>query len=347
MRKRGDGIGHVNINDEERSVYFFWCLVGALCLVPYEALSQAIQPREGQKPSSNVVATVNRTPITSQELDDAVNSLLPRAYGHRQLSEARTAEIKKEVLEDLIQKELLYQEAKRENIHVSPQEIEAEAAKIRKRFSSEKEFSAALKKNGLTPEKVRSGVERFLAVRKVSAMAVDSKVEIQEQDLVNYYEKNRQKFILPEERGIRQILIAVDPGGSDKDWEAGLKKADEIFKKIKAGGNFAELARISSDDKFTRDQGGSLGFIPRGRMQVEELEETAFALEAGQVSSPVKTIYGYFILKVDGIKPSRPLTFSEVNKDLLREELRNQVLEKRRRQWLEELRAKAEIKVFQ
>ena len=90
-----------------------------------------------------------------------------------------------------------------------------------------------------------------------------------------------------------------------------------------------------------------MGFLPRGRMQVKELEETAFAMQAGQVSSPVKTIYGYFILKVEGLKPARQLAFSEVDKDLLREELRTQVLEKRRRQWLEELRAKAEIRVFQ
>src|ERR1700693_4445107 len=107
MRKRSAGIGRVNNNDEEKSAYFFWCLVGALCLVPYEALSQAIHSQDSQEPASGVVATVNQRPITSQELDNAVSSLLPRAYGHRQLSEARTAEIKKEVLADLIQTALL------------------------------------------------------------------------------------------------------------------------------------------------------------------------------------------------------------------------------------------------
>jgi parvulin-like peptidyl-prolyl isomerase len=345
MRKRAAGIGRANYC-EERSTYFFLCLVGALWLVPYEALSEAIPPQVSQEAASGVAATVNGAPITSQELDNAVNSMLPRATGHRQLSETRTEEIKKEVLEDLIQKELLYQEAKRENIQVSSEEIEAEMEKIQNRFFSEQDFKAAIKKNGLTEEKVRSGIERFLAVRKVSAMGIDSKVTIQDQDLVKYYEENRQKFVQPEEREIRQILISVDPGGSDKDWEAGLKKANALFKKIKAGGDFAELAKINSDDTPTKERGGNLGFLPRNRMQVKELEETAFALEVGQVSSPVKTIYGYFILKLDGIKPSRPLAFSEVDKDALRKELRDQGLEKRRREWLEELRAKAEIKVF-
>ena len=341
-RRAGTGRGH----EEEKSAYFFWCLMGALCFVPYEALAQAIHPQDSREPPPGVVAIVNQTPITSQELDHAVNGLLPRAYGHRQLSESRTLEIKKEVLEDLIQKELLYQEARRRNVRVSSKEIEAETAKIRKRFSSEKEYTAALKKNGLTPDQVRSGVERFLAVNKLTAMAVDSKVAVSDQDLADYYESNRDRFALPEEREIRQILIAVEPGGSDEDWKAGLKKADEIFKEANAGQDFAELARINSDDKSTSGRGGNLGFLPKGRMSVKELDEAAFALDEGQVSSPVKTLYGYFILKVDGIRPSRPLAFSEVDKDLLRNELRAQLLEKRRRQWLDDLRAKAEIRVF-
>jgi parvulin-like peptidyl-prolyl isomerase len=333
--------------EEEKPAYFFWCLLSALCLVPYEALSQAIHPQEGRGAPPGVVAMVNQTPITSQELEYAVNSSVPRTYGHRQLSESRTAEIKKTVLEDLIEKELLYQEAKRQNIRVNPQEIDAEMAKIRKRFPSEKEYAAALQKNGLTPDKVRSGVERFIAVNKLTAISVDSKVTIQEKDLVDYYEANRQRFILPEEREVRIILVSVDPGGSDKDWEAGFKKADSISKKIKSGQDFAELARTGSDDQSTRDRGGSLGFVPKDRMPAKELDDAAFALEAGQVSGPVKTIYGYFVLRVDGIKPSRQLAFSELDKDRLREELRSQILEKRRRQWLEDLRAKAEIKVFQ
>src|ERR1700674_4729655 len=101
-------------DDEERSAYFFWCLVGVFCLMPYEVLAHAGHAQETQEPPSSlsvsggqgVVATVNQMPITSQELDRAVNSSLPRAYGHRQLSEERIAEIKKDVLEDLIQKEL-------------------------------------------------------------------------------------------------------------------------------------------------------------------------------------------------------------------------------------------------
>ena len=225
---------------------------------------------------------MNQRPITSQELDNAVSSLLPRAYGHRQLSEARTAEIKKEVLEDLIQKELLYQEAERENIHVSSQEIDAEVAKIRNRFSSEKEFTAALKKNGLTPEKVRSGVERFLAVRKVSAKAVDSKVVIQDQDLVNYYEKNPQKFILPEEREIRQIRSRSIRAAPIKTGKQVLKKRMR-FSKNKTGGDFADLARISSTINPQETGEEARAFFPRGRMQVEELEETALrSKQAGE-----------------------------------------------------------------
>ena len=327
--------------------------------MPSEALSQEVRPggvREapviavgqpaGPLAVPGAAAAVNQTPITIQELEAALDAFLARSFGHRQLSEARIAEIKKEVLEDLIQKELLYQEAKRQGIQVSPQEIETEVTKIRKRFPSEEEFLAALKKSDLTLGKVRFGVERFIAGRKILAIEVDSKVIIHEGDLADYYEANQQRFVLPEEREIRQILITVDPGGSTKDWEAGLKKANEIFKKIKEGQDFSGLARMVSDDASTRDQGGSLGFLSRGRMRVKELEEAAFAMQVGEVSHPVKTLYGYFILQVEGVRPSRPLKLSEVNQDLLRDEVRAQAVEERRRQWLNAIRAKADIRVF-
>lgn len=294
----------------------------------------------------SVVATVNQRPITALDLDQAMSSLLPSTFGHRRLSESRVLELKKKVLEDLIEKELLYQEAERRSIRVSPQEIESEVAKIRNRFSSEKEYQAALEKSDLTLEKVRFGVERFLAVRKLLAVEVDSKAPVQEQDLVNYYEANLQKFVVPEEREIRQILVGVDPAASAKQWDAGLKKANELLKEIKAGQDFSELARNESDDKATKDQGGSLGFLTRDRMKIKELEEAAFEMKVGQVSSPIRTLYGYFILRLEGLRPTRQLAFSELNKDLLREELQLQTVEARQRQWLETIRAKADIKVF-
>ena len=340
-----------------RRFIFLWVFIGALFLGSQNACPQSGGPEEIQRPSAtmsatpgisgqSVVATVNQRPITALDLDQAMSSLLPSTFGHRRLSESRVLELKKKVLEDLIEKELLYQEAERRSIRVSPQEIESEVAKIRNRFSSEKEYQAALEKSDLTLEKVRFGVERFLAVRKLLAVEVDSKAPVQEQDLVNYYEANLQKFVVPEEREIRQILVGVDPAASAKQWEAGLKKANELLKEIKAGQDFSELARNESDDKATKDQGGSLGFLTRDRMKIKELEEAAFEMKVGQVSSPIRTLYGYFILRLEGLRPTRQLAFSELNKDLLREELQLQTVEARQRQWLETIRAKADIKVF-
>ena len=342
---------------KKRWFIYLSIFIGVVLLVFQEACAQSLDREESRKSSAAmsvtpglsgqiVVATVNRHPITALELDQSVSSLLPSTFGHRRLSESRVLELKNKVLEDLIQKELLYQEAKRQGIQASAQEIESEMAKIRMRFSSEKEFQTALEKSDLTQEKVRAGIERFLAIRKVLAAEVDSKVTVQEQDLADYYQANRQKFIVPEEREIRQILVGVDPDGLAKQWDGGLKKANELLKKIKAGQDYSELARNESDDKESKNQGGSLGFLPRGRMKIKELEDAAFSMEVGQVSSPIRTLYGYFILKLEGLRPGRQLAFSELNKDLLREEVRMMTVEARRRQWLDAIRAKADIKVF-
>ena len=179
------------MNKIQRPV-FLCCFISALLLMPNTVWPRATRPEDSQ-----VVAVVNQTPITALEPDESVSSLLPRAFGHRQLSEERLAEIKKEVLEDLIQKELLYQEAKRKNIEVSPQEIEAEMTKIRNRFSSEKEFMSALEKSDLTLEKVRAGLERFVAIRKLVAMEVDAKVKVEAGDPADdqALEKRRRQWL--------------------------------------------------------------------------------------------------------------------------------------------------------
>jgi peptidyl-prolyl cis-trans isomerase C len=112
---------------------------------------------------------------------------------------------------------------------------------------------------------------------------VDSKSKVTEEDGKKYYEKNKDDFV---EIKAQHILI--------KNKEM----AENIHKRIAAGENFDDLAKKYSEDATTKDSGGNLGFFGKGVM-VEEFESAAFALSQGEVSEPVKTIYGYHIIKVN------------------------------------------------
>ena len=119
------------------------------------------------------LAKVNNVPITEEDVKSELKSLPPQVRAAF-LSEGGIESF----LDELVKKELLYQEAKRQKIQVNPEEIKAEVEKIRKRFSSEKEFMSALEKSDLTLEKVQAGLEKFLAIRKLVAMEVDAKVKV-------------------------------------------------------------------------------------------------------------------------------------------------------------------------
>ena len=136
-------------------------------------------------------------------------------------------------------------------------------------------------------------------------------VQITEDLIRNYYQSNSSNYQQPEQIAAKHILIKADTG-SEPDADAQAKvKAEEIFKKIKGGASFEVLAKESSQDEGSAQNGGDLGRFQRG-MMVQEFEDAAFALNVGEVSDPVRTQFGYHIIKVTEKVPARLITFDEV-----------------------------------
>ncbi|NPB09248.1 MAG: peptidylprolyl isomerase, partial [Thermodesulfobacteria bacterium] len=132
---------------------------------------------------------------------------------------------------------------------------------------------------------------------------------------------------------------------ASKEEEAkALEKAKKIREMALKGEDFAELAKKYSDDPGTKDKGGDLGFFTRGQM-VKEFEEAAFSLKPGEISQPVRTAFGYHIIKVEKKRPARQKSFEEV-KDQIKEELLRQRQEERLKAALKELEKKYSPKVY-
>lgn len=129
--------------------------------------------------------------------------------------------------------------------------------------------------------------------------------------------------------------ISLAPGQKDLTDTEALAKALEIRQKIVQGANFADLARTDSDDMGSSAKGGDLGFLKRGQT-VPSFEDAAFALPVGVLSQPVKTTYGYHIMKVEEKKPTR--TFEE-----LRPELEKNLANEASRKFVEDLKAKTKV----
>jgi peptidyl-prolyl cis-trans isomerase D len=134
--------------------------------------------------------------------------------------------------------------------------------------------------------------------RKVRYLLLDrelarQRVVVPPGDIQRYYNDNIQQYSTPER--VRASHILLNTGG--KDEAAVRKQAEELLAKIKAGADFAELARKYSEDPGSKEKGGDLDFFPRGQM-VPEFEASAFALKPGDVSDLIKTQYGFHIIKV-------------------------------------------------
>ena len=143
-----------------------------------------------------------------------------------------------------------------------------------------------------------------------------AQTQLTQQDFQTYYDAHREEYRVPEQVNVRHILIKSPLPGPDgkvdpKAMDAARAKAQDVLKQVKAGGNFADLAKKYSDDPGSAKNGGSLGFIGRGRT-VPEFEKSAFSLPKGGTSDLVQSSYGFHIIHVDDKQDAHLKSVDEV-----------------------------------
>lgn len=168
-------------------------------------------------------------------------------------------------------------------------------------------------------------------------------LKVSDSDLQQYYLKHKKEYRIPERVKARHILIRVPEKADSKAQKAALKKAEDLRRKLLAGADFSELARKYSEDPGTRDKGGDLGFFSRGQM-VPEFEEVVFKLKVGEISPPIKTRFGYHLVRVEAKIPSREQTYEEV-KDRVRQDLLEAKKAQRMEALMAELRRKYPVEI--
>ncbi|HXH05786.1 MAG TPA: peptidyl-prolyl cis-trans isomerase [Vicinamibacterales bacterium] len=209
-------------------------------------------------------------------------------------------------------------------ITVSDEEVDAEFRRRNEKVKLEfVALGAAAFRAGLEPsddeirryfdahrEEFRIPEKRRVKYVLIDMQALRPKVPVSEADLRRAYEENLDQYSTPEQVRASHILLKIGEGTPGGD-EAVRRQAEALVAKIRAGADFAELARRYSQDEATAKNGGDLGFFGRGAM-VREFEEAAFSMAPGQVSDPVKTAYGYHIIKVVEKREASTRPFSEV-----------------------------------
>ena len=243
--------------------------------------------------NSNYVAKVDGEKILQTELDEALRD----QYGAA-------------VLDTLITNKIVELEAKKQDITVTDEDIQAEYDELVESYGGEDAIKEVYEANGLTEEAVKKNIRTYQLTKNVIAASLD----ITDEEIEQYFEDNKDLYGQEEQVVASHILLEDE------------ETAKEVLAKVKAGEDFAELAKEYSTDTATKEDGGDLGYISRNEMD-EAFEEAAFALEKGAVSEVVQTAEGYHIIKVTNKVPAEEAVFEDVKEEAYADLLESRVSE--------------------
>lgn len=303
-------------------------------------------PAEEEKPSEPPakIAAVNGVSISGAMYQRELDFFLDQAAQEgRQVPDFMLTKVKNEIVDNLIDREVLYQESQKEGIDVEPQAISDQLATIKKRFANDADFQKALDQMQLSEAEIKTQIQRDIAIRQLIDKQVAQKVVITDAETKAYYDDNPNLFKQPEQVKASHILIKVDASASEADKAKARIEIVKVQKKLQDGEDFATLAKEFSQGPSS-DKGGDLGYFRRGQM-VKPFEDAAFALAPNEVSGVVETQFGYHLIKVVDKKPETTIAYADV-KDRLGQHLKNQKVQEQAGQYIEKLKKAAKIEKY-
>ena len=288
-------------------------------------------PIDGNKLRDRIVAVINTEVITQSELEDEVVEAKQQARQRFTGSELarRMRQIEYTGLNRMIERKLQIQIAKRRGIKVTDDDVKDAIARLRRLGESPNEKD---------PKELASIKDQLTAMRIINQQ-VRSSLLVSDEEMRRFYEQHRERFLLPPEVRISQILIAL---GAGSEMLQVREKANQVYALLKKGESFEELAGRYSQGQESR-RGGSLGFVRVGDM-LAQIQKAIQDLAPGQMSEPVASPLGMHIIRVDERKPAQYRPFEEVQEDI-RTAVYQQKSEDAYQAWIKDLKDQSYIEV--
>lgn len=282
----------------------------------------------GGKLPENIVAQVNQEQIATGEFDREFKELVVEPG--KDVKGANLGDLRKACLEQMIERKILVQEARRLGIRISQEELSQAISEVKKDNPGEG-FGEKLGLKGITLEDWKTRLEERLLAERMIRNARLFSGEISEKEALQYYESHPLLFQLKEKVRARQIVVG--------DGE----EAIQILKRLKKGESFEKLAAEKSLGP-EKVHGGDLGFFSLGERPIEF--DYVFSMEIGTLSEIIKSPYGYHIFKLEEKREPRQIPFEEAKSGILKE-LRHQREEEEYQRWLKGIKGKATVKINQ
>ncbi len=274
--------------------------------------------------SSDDVAVVGSEHITKDQfqalMDTAKKSYDAQKRAFPKAGSTEYEQLKGQAITFLVQRAEIAEQASQQGVDISDARVDQEIAKYKKQFGNAG-YEKQVKQQGLTDEQAREVIRAQLASQALFKKITGS-VKVSDADVTAYYNAHKSQYGQPESRDVRHILV---PSKS---------LADSLYAQLKAGANFAKLAKRYSKDPGSAANGGKLT-VSKGQT-VPEFDKTAFSLKKGQLSPPIKTQYGYHIIQA--LSEIKPATTTPLSKERasIKQQLEQQRKADKSTKWLED-----------
>lgn len=282
-----------------------------------------------------VYATVGDEKITKADMDEEMKATidqLKQKYGDNYENDEKIKDqlkqMKVQYLNAMVNEKLMLKNA--ESVGVTPTDDELneyadkQIEQLKQAYPDDAQLQQVLEANGFTEDSYKDYAKKQYKLQKVQE-AITADVEVTDDDAKAYYDENKDsQYTVGAGANAAHILIAEKGSDGNIDFDASLAKANEVKAKLDAGADFAQLASEYGTDG-TKDKGGDLGFVAYNQANYDQDFLAGFKqLSEGQISDPIKSQFGYHIIKATGIKDEVVTPFDDV-----KEQIKSQLLQQK------------------
>ncbi len=292
-------------------------------------LSTGIGCTSFKTPSEDAIATVNGVEIKVKDFTVKLRNALNLLGNTSNVKEEDIYNIKREALDALIEEKIMLIRAEKLGLKVDDEELKKRVEEIKKDYTNEN-FAQVFGGEKVDYKIWSEELRKRLLLEKLVDREVNSKITVTDEEIMAYYQANRNRYYSEETVHVAQIVVPTQ------------EKADAVLKRLQAGEDFSTVAReISTGPESSK--GGDLGVFTRGVMP-EAFDRVVFSLPEGRVSKIVKSPYGFHIFQVLKKEKGRWIELPDV-KEKIRADLTKGREEQEFRKWLDALKSEAKVQI--
>lgn len=285
---------------------------------------------------NDTIAKINDVKISKDEYSKIASFLYATGY----VQEDKNKGINNNILSFIIDNEVAYQDAQRENIKVEDKDVNEKYEDLKETLKSNSAYKAKLDEVGVNDDFLKSQVKKDLIVSKYKENFMKN-IKINDNEIKTYYDNHKDEFTKEEVRASQILISTLDDNNNvvNQEQKEKLKdKAEDILEKLKNNEDFAILAKEYSDDKNSGKDGGDLGYFSKEDKNID-FTNPVFKLEKDQLSDIIETEYGYHIVKLTDNK-SVTKTLEESKEDI-----KNKILNQKYTQHIDSLYKNGKITI--